>query len=185
MGGTGSGNHGGRPAVEDGLVLDLNRLIRQRTFRPGAWHGSIIWNEVYSGRETARIGYECFMGPEGGNVRLHYTVTNPWTDEKHHHDYTVQLVTTLQPFGGRHWWFVCPRRGDLVAKTLQAERYRPLRIAESLSLGLPMPAGNASRSGSRPRLQAPAPVEWTAGIRGSVMRSLRPLPRPSPGTRHP
>jgi hypothetical protein len=35
MGGIGSGNHGGRPTVEDGLVLDLNRLIRQRIFRPG------------------------------------------------------------------------------------------------------------------------------------------------------
>jgi IS6 family transposase len=40
----------------------------------------------------------------------------PWTGEKHHHDYVVQLVTTPQPFGGRRWWFVCPRRGDLVAK---------------------------------------------------------------------
>jgi hypothetical protein len=28
----------------------------------------------------------------------------------------VQLVTTPQPFGGRRWWFVCPRRGDLVSK---------------------------------------------------------------------
>jgi hypothetical protein len=69
MGGIGSGNHGGCPAVEDGLVLDLNRLIRQRIFRPGAWAGSIIWSEVYSGRETARIGYECFMGQESGHVR--------------------------------------------------------------------------------------------------------------------
>jgi hypothetical protein len=28
MGDIGSGNHGGKPAVEDGLVLDLDRLIR-------------------------------------------------------------------------------------------------------------------------------------------------------------
>jgi hypothetical protein len=116
MGGIGSGNHGGRPTVEDGLVLDLNRLIRQRIFRPGGWAGSIVWSEVYSGRETARIGYECFMGQESGHVRLRYTVTNSWTNEKHHHDYVVQLVTIPQPFGGRRWWFVCPKRGDLVSK---------------------------------------------------------------------
>ena len=31
-------------------------------------------------------------------------------------DYIVELATTPQPFGGRRWWWVCPRRGDLVAK---------------------------------------------------------------------
>ena len=30
--------------------------------------------------------------------------------------YWVELETTPQPFGGRRWWFVCPKRGDLVAK---------------------------------------------------------------------
>ena len=58
MGGIGSGNHGGRPTVEGGLVLDLYRLIRQRVLGPGWRAGSIVWSEVYSGRETARIGYE-------------------------------------------------------------------------------------------------------------------------------
>ena len=43
MGGIGSGNHRGKPIVEDGLVLDLNRLIRQGTFKPGcAWAGSTL-----------------------------------------------------------------------------------------------------------------------------------------------
>jgi hypothetical protein len=117
MGGIGSGNHGGKPTVEDGLVLDLNRLIQQGTFRPGhAWGGSIVWSEVHSGRETARIGYECFMGQESGQVRLTYTITSPWSGEKHSSDYWVQLATTPQPFGGRRWWWVCPRRGDLVSK---------------------------------------------------------------------
>ena len=51
MGGIGSGNHGGEPTVEDSLVLDLNRLIRQGTFKPGcAWGGSIVWTEVSSGQ---------------------------------------------------------------------------------------------------------------------------------------
>jgi hypothetical protein len=116
MGGIGSGNHGGRPTVEDGLVLDLNRLIRQRIFRPGGWSGSIVWSEVHSGRETARIGYECFMGQESGRVRLTYTTTHAWSGEKHSSDYWVQLATKAQPFGGRRWWFVCPRTGDLVSK---------------------------------------------------------------------
>ncbi len=117
MGGIGSGNHGGKPSVEGGLVLDLNRLIRQGTFRPGrAWGGSIIWTEVSSGRQTATIGYEAHMGQESGWARLHYTTTDHWTGKKTHHDYRVELTTTPQPFGGRRWWWICPRRGDLVSK---------------------------------------------------------------------
>jgi hypothetical protein len=117
MGGIGSGNHGGKPTVEDGLVLDLNRLIQQGTFRPGhAWGGSIVWTEVSSGRQVATIGYEAHMGQESGWARLHYTTTDHWSGEKTHHDYRVELTTTPQPFGGRRWWWVCPRRGDLVSK---------------------------------------------------------------------
>jgi hypothetical protein len=116
MGGIGSGNHGGRPTVEDGLVLDLNRLIRQRIFRPGGWAGSIVWSEVSSGRQVATIGYEAHMGQESGWARLHYTTTDHWSGEKTHHDYRVELTTTPQPFGGRRWWFQCPRTGDLVSK---------------------------------------------------------------------
>jgi len=31
-------------------------------------------------------------------------------------DYSIALATTPQPFGGRRWWFRCPRSGDLVGK---------------------------------------------------------------------
>jgi hypothetical protein len=31
-------------------------------------------------------------------------------------DYWVGLITTPQPFGGRRWWFLCPRTGALAAK---------------------------------------------------------------------
>ena len=35
MGGTGSGNHGGKATVEGGLRLSLGKLIRDGLFRPG------------------------------------------------------------------------------------------------------------------------------------------------------
>jgi hypothetical protein len=61
-------------------------------------------------------GYEAYMGEESGWARLRYTTTNHWTGETTHHDYRVELTTTPQPFGGRRWWWICPRRGDLVSK---------------------------------------------------------------------
>src|ERR671917_18910 len=103
MGGPTSGNYGGRPTVEDGLVLDINRLIRQGTFQPDRVCG-------------ATISYQAHMLGERGWARLYYTTTDYWSGEKTQHDYRVELVTTSQPFGGRRWWWICPRRGDLVSK---------------------------------------------------------------------
>ncbi len=117
MGGYGSGNHGGKPSVEDGLKLDLHHLIRQGSFRRGATvTGSLAWTDGYTGEQRASIGYEAHMGDERGWVRLRYTTTSHWTGQQTQHDYTVELTTTPQPFGGRRWWWVCPRRRDLVAK---------------------------------------------------------------------
>ena len=117
MGGTGSGNHGGRPTVEDALKLVLHHLIRTGSFQLGATvTGSLTWTNSITGEQRASIGYEAHMGEEAGWVCLYYTTTNPWTGEKTEHDYRVELATTPQTFGGRRWWWVCPRRGDLVAK---------------------------------------------------------------------
>jgi hypothetical protein len=117
MGGTGSGNHGGRPTIENALKLDLHHLIRNSFFRPSATvTGSLTWTDISSGQLRAAIGYEAHLGDEHGWVRLRYTTTNHWSGEKTQHDYRVELTTTPQPFGGRRWWWVCPRRGDLVSK---------------------------------------------------------------------
>jgi len=43
-----------RVRLEDGLNLDLNRLIQHRLVRPGmAWGSTIIWSLRHSGRQTA------------------------------------------------------------------------------------------------------------------------------------
>jgi hypothetical protein len=77
---------------------------------------SSSWTDSYSGQQRASISYEATMGEESGWVRLRDTTTSHWTGEKTDHDYQIALTTTPQPFGGRRWWWVCPRRGDLVSK---------------------------------------------------------------------
>jgi hypothetical protein len=48
-------------------------------------------------------------------VWLRYTTT--LGDGEHHDsDYRIELESTPQPFGGRRWWFICPRMGVRVAK---------------------------------------------------------------------
>ena len=67
MGGTGSGNYGGKPTIEAALKLDLYHLIRSGSFRPGAAvTGSLAWIDGYTGEQRASIGYKAHMGEERG-----------------------------------------------------------------------------------------------------------------------
>ena len=117
MGGYGSGKSGGRPTVENSLTLDIYRLIRQGLVKPG-YHcsGPIVWTRVGTGERVASIDYQAEIGVDRGYIRLRYTTTSTYRGEKRDSDYSIVLATTPQPFGGRRWWFRCPKSGDLVSK---------------------------------------------------------------------
>ena len=83
MGGYGSGRSGGRPTVEDGLTLNLNKLIREHTFCPHQQRSSsIVWTFSYTDEQAAWISFHADLGGEQGRVRLPYTTTRPWSGEK-------------------------------------------------------------------------------------------------------
>jgi hypothetical protein len=115
MGGSGSGSYyrwNSKTIVEDGLTLNLGKLVRDGLVIPGQHvSGSIVWRRVSSGEETASIGYEADLSkPNIAFMRLHYR-----HNEKPM-DYMVSLTTTRPHFGGLRWWFVCPACGRRVAK---------------------------------------------------------------------
>jgi hypothetical protein len=112
MGGFGSGRYGGRPTVESGLTLDIIWLLRKGDMVPGKHvSGVLIWSNVRTGEQIASIGYEAsLVNPEAGWVRLYYSANG--TPE----DYRVRLVTSPCHYGGRRWWWICPRSGRRVAK---------------------------------------------------------------------
>lgn len=115
MGGYGSGGYyrwSSRPVVEEGLTLDLCRLIRQGNIIPGSWVlGSLNWRNVDTGEHSASIGYEAnLMHPDDAWMRLKYTRNDK------PENYTVRLTTTRPNFGGVRWWFICPARNIRTAK---------------------------------------------------------------------
>jgi hypothetical protein len=75
--------------------------------------GTLTFSQA--GYRTGSIGYEIAMADDRGFMQLRYTST-VWDGEKRKHDYRIDLTATPQPFGGRRWWFICPKRGDLVRK---------------------------------------------------------------------
>jgi hypothetical protein len=115
MGGYGSGRSGGRLTTDNGLTLTLSKLFRDGIFRPGSDWGSLVWTNTATGKRIGSISYEAHLGQESGRVRLYYTTTR-YDGEKRDSDYWIQLETTPQPFGGRRWWFVCPRTGRRATK---------------------------------------------------------------------
>jgi hypothetical protein len=99
------------------MTLDIYKLFRLHLLAPGqSRSGSIVWTWVGSGERVGSIGYEASMQAEHGWLRLQYTTKNAYSGEKRESDYTIELMTTPQPFGGRRWWFVCPKGGRLVSK---------------------------------------------------------------------
>ena len=78
MGGCGSGTWyrwSKKTVVEDGLTLDLFKLVREKAIIPGKHvRGSLTWRSVRTGEKTASIGYEANMfDPNAAWMRLHYT----------------------------------------------------------------------------------------------------------------
>jgi hypothetical protein len=117
MGGYGSGRSGGRPTVEGGLTLDLPRLFKDRFLKVGAWtSGTLRWTVVGSGEETASMGFQSHLGEDSGYVQLNWTSRDRWSGETRQCENRITLTTRPQPFGGRRWFFVCPRTGANAAK---------------------------------------------------------------------
>lgn len=115
MGGPGSGSWcrwGTRPLVEQGLTLDLGRMMRLGMVVPGCCSSNVLhWTREADGRRVASLGYEAnLIDPDGSWMRLKYNHNDVPKD------YTLPLTTTVPNYGGLRWWFMCPLTGDRVAK---------------------------------------------------------------------
>jgi len=74
------------------------------------------WSIVGTGEEIASIGFEARLGEKDGYVRLHWTSADRWSGDKRQCENRIELTTRAQPLGGRRWWFVCPRTGQLAER---------------------------------------------------------------------
>jgi hypothetical protein len=116
MGGYGSGRHGGRPTVEDGLTINLALLFRRGWVRDGAMgFPRLTWS--CQGDTVATI--QCFFDlTDADNAHLVLTYTRTPYDHRPPEkvEQRIHLTWTHPTYGGRRWWMHCPRTGRRVAK---------------------------------------------------------------------
>jgi hypothetical protein len=90
-----------RVRLQDGLKLDLNRLIRQGLVRPGERIGPYLirWTYTYTGEEIASALITAKMENQyEGELRIKIGSF----------DQTIFLVPRARHFGGHQWYFICP-----------------------------------------------------------------------------
>jgi hypothetical protein len=90
-----------RVSLDSGLKLDLNRLIRNGTVKPGALVRSVTaWNWVANGEAIARGLIEADLAPghdPSFSVRLLGEAAQ-----------RIELIAEPRHFGGVQWSFLCP-----------------------------------------------------------------------------
>ena len=62
------------------------------------------------------MGCQSHLGKDNGYVRLYWTSANLRTGETCQCENRIALTTKVQPFGGRRWFFICPRTGRTATK---------------------------------------------------------------------
>jgi hypothetical protein len=97
-----------RVRLESGLKLNLNRLARRGFIQPGAYTGpvGIGWTNNYSGEQIASgLITADISGLREGWFRIQIGSLNQ----------RIILISRPRHFGGRQWYFICPRMNRRVS----------------------------------------------------------------------
>ena len=109
MGGSSSGRYRerNRGTVEAAIRLDLRKMRRQGFLVPGAVTSGVQrWHWVATGHETGSVNVSVNLSdPVSGSVTVRFNLNGEPKVQ------TIDIASVPMRFGGRRYYFICPRRG--------------------------------------------------------------------------
>jgi hypothetical protein len=132
MGGFGSGRHGG-PVTAEGTasyVLTTSILTRARLQM-----GQLAGGRVHFGEERFAVDIKVDTSdPSDPFIELIHQTRNQREGDRSVRD-RIRLVWTVPTYGGRRWWFLCPRTGRRTTKLYVPDGGRHFWSRDAYGLG--------------------------------------------------
>lgn len=97
----------GAKTEADGLKKITVFKLKEWGYFNGRWNGMITWTNSWSGSSSS-VSIQVETGDYEEYLRICYTHTNNYSDEKTDFDYKIPLVSTQCNLGGKRYWFQCP-----------------------------------------------------------------------------
>jgi len=89
----------------DGLKKISTSFLKEHKYYKGFVGGNMIWTNNWSKAESS-VGLE--VSTYSDYLRIYYTQTDRYTEEKKEFNYKIPLTTTPCNYGGKRYWFTCP-----------------------------------------------------------------------------
>lgn len=89
----------------DGLKKITTSFLKEHKYFEGYRGGTINWTSGWSENKSS-VGIE--VSTLENYLRIYYTQTDNYTQEKKEFDYKIPLNTTPCNYGGKRYWFTCP-----------------------------------------------------------------------------
>lgn len=91
----------------DGLKKIEASFLNKHEYFVGWKSGTITWTSGWDDHKSS-VGVEGSTMNGGNYLRIWYTQTDNYTQEKKDFDYKIPLTTTPCRYGGKRYWFTCP-----------------------------------------------------------------------------
>jgi hypothetical protein len=84
-------------------------FLKKHGYFCGFKSGTITWTRSGMwGKHKSSVGIEVSTTGDDKYLRIYYTQTDRYTNEKKDFDYKIPLTTTPCRYGGVRYWFICP-----------------------------------------------------------------------------
>ena len=105
----GRGTQHRKTRVDETRTIDIIDLQRKGVFsKKMGWDWTSSW--LRNGKVVASISYQVeFDDNNPTGLRFTYTITDKQNGNIKNYSYIIPVVSTPCHYGGKRWWFICPR----------------------------------------------------------------------------